>query len=47
MLDIIICLILLIFGMLLVYLFSDEHLDKAEDKMIKNILKERLDRSDK
>lgn len=45
MLEIISGLILIIFGLIIVYLFSDEHLDRVEDKMIKNILKERIERS--
>lgn len=45
MLKIISGLILIIFGLIIVYLFSDEHLDRVEDKMIKNFLKERIERS--
>lgn len=45
MLEIISGLILIIFGLIIVYLFSDEYLDRVEDKMIKNILKERIERS--
>nr|DAL05996.1 MAG TPA: vacuolar ATP synthase subunit S1 [Caudoviricetes sp.] len=45
MLKIISGLILIIFGLIIVYLFSDEYLDRVEDKMIKNILKERIERS--
>lgn len=39
---IIIGLSLLIIGLSLIYLFSDEHLDKVEEKTIERIVNERL-----
>lgn len=35
-------LVLLIMGLFLIYWFSEEHLEKAEKKMIKKIVEERL-----
>lgn len=35
-------LVLLIIALFLIYLFSEEHLEKAEEKMIKKIVEERL-----
>ena len=37
--------ILLIVGIGLIYFFSDEHLDKQEEKMIKRIVNERSENS--
>lgn len=33
--------LLIIANLIILWLFSDEHCDKAEEKMIKNIVKER------
>lgn len=37
--------ILFIAGIVLIYLFSDEHLDKQEEKMIDRIVNERSENS--
>lgn len=37
--------ILFIAGMVLIYLFSDEHLDKQAEKMIDRIVNERSEKS--
>lgn len=37
--------ILFIAGIVLIYLFSDEHLDKQEEKMIGRIVNERSEKS--
>lgn len=35
--------VIVIGGLFLIYLFSDEHLDKVEKRMIEKIIKERLE----
>ena len=37
--------VLFIAGIVLIYLFSDEHLDKQEEKMIEGIVNERSEKS--